>query len=176
MRNLINKFYDIIWFFQKLFYDIKKMYDWYMNVFRNDYDFDGHGIFALMHYKLLRTQRAMLNGYVEHEHKDLKALRISIKLLKRLSEDQYDDRGHRKHDKKWGELKTWTTKVEGTEKKPGGPYYRMHFARPKANTEEEKNLENQEHIQLYTIANNIKKRDFKWVNNILLNYLERFGD
>jgi hypothetical protein len=73
---------------------------------RENYDFDGAYLIALIVFKLKRIQRCLVNDSVcFHEPKTLQALRIAIRLGDRLSGEHYD-RAMNYHNKKWGEPKT----------------------------------------------------------------------
>lgn len=101
-------YYAFTWkLFGKPWQDIKKMYDWYVNVFNNDFDFDGHSLFAIIEYKLKRLEKCLINGHAHQDTKDMKALKLAIRLAGRLKEDKYDEVGYDRHVKKWGEAKRW---------------------------------------------------------------------
>lgn len=73
---------------------------------RENYDFDGAYLIALIVFKLKRIQRCLINDSVcSHEPKTLQALRIAIRLGDRLSGEHYD-RAMNRHNKKWGEPET----------------------------------------------------------------------
>ena len=73
---------------------------------RENYDFDGAYLIALIVFKLKRIQRCLVNDAMcDHEPKTLQALRIAIRLGDRLSDEHYD-RAMNRHNKKWGEPET----------------------------------------------------------------------
>lgn len=101
-------YYAFTWkFFGKPWQDIKKMYGWYVNVFNNDFDFDGCSLFQIMEYKLQRLEKCLLKGMAHQSTKDMKALKLAIKLAGRLKDDKYDEVAYDRHVKKWGESKRW---------------------------------------------------------------------
>src|ERR1700678_2782740 len=78
-------YYDFMWkFIQKPIFQIKRLYQWQTNVFKHDYDFDGHCLFAIIEYKLKRLEAVLKDGHVVQESVDMKALRLAIKLAGRL--------------------------------------------------------------------------------------------
>ena len=168
------KFYsDVSWkFFWKPLRDIKKMWDWYWKVFNYEYDFDACYIYKILAYKLRRIEHALVNGNAVHDPKDLKALKLAIKLADRLFEDQiYFDRPYSRHEKKWGELITWFEPCnDGT----GCSYWRSR--RPKANTPEEIEQEHKEFMKAGEEEEFLRKRDQKWFYGILTKYQRSWWD
>jgi hypothetical protein len=163
------------WFVRKFIknpiFKMKRLYGWQVNVFYNDYDYDAHSIFGILEYKLKRIKEALDRGHAVQEPTDMKALKLAIKLAGRLREDMYDVRGYDKHDKKWGELKSWSTPCED---KPG--YVLMNFSRPNANTDEEKELELQEFKRYHELSYKTQKRDQRWLFGILDKYIRVWWD
>ncbi len=91
-------------FIQNPIFQIKKTYDWYMNALRFDYDFDSHGLFGIIEYKLKRLEKQLVHGNAWQDPKDLKALKLAIKLADRLREDKYEEVGYGRIDREWGEI------------------------------------------------------------------------
>lgn len=161
---------DLWWrYLEKPARDLIKMYQWYRNVFKNDYDFDSHSLFSIIHYKLVRLKPVLENGISLQEPEHMKALRIAIKLSARLNNDDYDLRAWDRHGKRWGELKSWT---EPCEDKDG--YSRYFSSRPNAVTEEQKELERVERILGSQRAYDIMKRDERWLYAVLHKYLRNW--
>jgi hypothetical protein len=165
-------YYDFEYkFIKNPIFQVKRLYQWYKNVFQYDFDFDGHCLFAIIEYKLKRIERVLFNGHAVQEVKDLKALKLAIKLAGRLKEDKYEDRGHDRIEKKWGELKTWFEPCnDGTT----NSYWRS--SRPKANTEEEKEQEIADRRAQYVAADYKMKREERWLYDILHKYLRFWWD
>lgn len=91
-------------------FQIKRLYQWYTHVFReNDYDFDFHGIFAIIEFKLKRLRQCMVNGHAVLDPKEMKAISLAIKLAGRLKEDSYDSVASDRIEAKWGEWRSWFT-------------------------------------------------------------------
>jgi len=90
---------------------LKRVYQWSKFMWTN-WDFDALSIYPLLEYKLKRVQFCLLNGHAVQDPKDLKALRIALKLAKRLSIDYHENKLYYRHERKWGELKTWFTPTE----------------------------------------------------------------
>lgn len=169
--NISGYYYDTLYAIKKPFKQIKKLYDWYVNVFKDDFDFDAHSLFAIIEYKLKRVQTSLTNGNAIQEDKDLHALELAIKLAGRLKVDNYEDRQHRHHDAKWGKTVSWFTPCDdGT----GNSIW--NTSKPNAVTEEEKAQEKKEFLDLYKISGNIRNRDEKWLYSILKNHLRNLWD
>jgi len=165
-------YYEYTWkFFGRPISRIKKLYGWYVNVFKNDYDFDGHCLFAIIEYKLKRIEKVLIKGHAIQEAKDMKALKLAIKLAGRLKEDKYEIKAYDRIDQKYGELKTWFTDCTD---RPG--YSTWNSSRPKANTTEEK-----EELWTYTklqyeLAEAKSKKEELKLYNILHKYLRHWWD
>jgi hypothetical protein len=169
--DISDYYYNFIRLVQKPFYHAKKMYDWYVNVFKDDFDFDGHSLFAIIEYKLKRLEKNLQEGCAIQEEMDMKALSMAIKLAGRLKDDKYEECIHDRHAKKWGELKTW---FEPTNDGTGSSWYRS--SRPNAVTEQDKEQERLELRSLYATAESRRKREEKWLYSLLEQYLRRLWD
>jgi hypothetical protein len=99
------------------------------------------------------------------------ALRLAIKLAGRLKEENYEETFRIRHDRKWGEMKTWT---EDTERGDGSCYWRS--SRPKADTKELKDQEAVEHLAFLHAADAKSAREEKWFYSILEKYLRKWWD
>ena len=167
-----DKYYEFTWkFFSQPISRIKKLYGWYKNVFHNDFDFDGHCLFAIIEYKLKRVQKCLEKGHAIQEDQDMKALQLAIKLAGRLKDDSYDEPFWNRHDRKWGESKNW---FEDCNDGSGNSYWRS--SRPNANTEEEKAAERADHLTHCYAADAKRNREEKWLYGILNKYLRRWWD
>ena len=162
---------DIRWFFVKPYRQLKKLIDWQRNVFKNDYDFDAHCLYAIIEYKLKRVYPILEEGHAIQTQQDIKALRLAIKLAGRLDEDRYNMVEWDRHAKKWGEMKNWFTPVDdGT----GNSYW--NSSRPNAVTPEEQEKERLEMLAGYVRASAAMKRDEARLYGILSKYLRRWWD
>ena len=166
-----RKYYGLLWTIKKPFLDLKKMVEWYWNVFRYDYDFDGSCLFRIIEYKLKRVQKVLENGHAIQDAKDMQALRIAIKVAGRLSQDNYSDRAYRKHDVKWGEYKHWFTPNEHNPE-----YSTWNSSRANAVTEEQKAEERADRKLLWAIEEMQQQRDERRLYGILQKYLRRLWD
>jgi hypothetical protein len=158
-------------FIKKPIQQVIKLYQWYKNVFKNDYDFDGHALFAIIEYKLMRLQDNLLNGHAYQDPKDLKALKLAIKLAGRLKLDDYDNRAHDRLEKKWGELNISFVPVSGE-----SGYSTMVSSRPKIITEEDKIQERLDCNLQYELAYAKSKREERLLYAILHKYLRNLWD
>lgn len=171
MSPVVDKLQDWYWsILGKPLHHMKKMLDWYCNVFRHDYDFDALCIFRILEYKLQRIEKCLKNGHAIQEPKDMKALRIAIKLCKRLDENNYGDRPYERHNAKWGEMITWLTPTENKHSMS------WNHRRPKANTDEEKEQEGKEFMRVWEIEEMMQNREQRWLYGIMSKYLRVWWD
>lgn len=169
--KICDRYYDFLWLFKNPYYQLKKLIEWQINVFKKDHDFDGHSMFAIIEYKLKRIEKCLLNGHAIQETKDLKALKLAIKLAGRLKNDKYEERAYDRIDKKYGEMKTWTEPC-----KDRSDLLEFKSSRPKVNTEEEKKEEWSFRLEQYRLSEYRKNREEKWMYAILLKYLRVWWD
>jgi hypothetical protein len=75
----------------------------------DNYDWDFHCVYQLMEFKLKRLYRALENGVAYQEKEDMDALKEMIKIVRRLGRKTYENKYHRLHNGKWGEIQTSST-------------------------------------------------------------------
>jgi len=97
---------------------------------------------------------------VDHAVKTIKTARI---LCKRLAEDKYSDSFHEEHDKRWGEMETWTTPTDETKQ-----WFTWNHSRPKAIYPHEKIQENKEYKKwILEHPEYLKKQDIDYLFRII---------
>lgn len=140
-------------------------------VLRHDYDFDAHGLYAIIEHKLKLVQQSLKRtNIIVKESEDMRALNLAIKLINRLSNDRYEDPHHKRHDRKWGELSSKTVPI------PGSTNVRLITNRPKAITDDQQDLESAEYMLRMDKWINQKEREKKWFYAILVKYVDRWWD
>lgn len=175
-------------YFEKFFdayYNVTAFIEWckraiaYARVGYKNYDFDALSIENYLLFKLKRVERCLVNGTcdltVEMGPKKMKAIRLCIKLLTRLTDGSY----HRfldMHHAKWGVGEMTFTKVEGTENKPGGPYSTMDIVYAKANTPELKAQQRKEYMEAVYADDREESRDRRLVYAIIQKYITYWWD
>ena len=170
--RVYDHYHDFTWkFFKQPISHIKKLYGWYVNVFRHDFDFDGHSMFAIIEYKLKRIQNSLNRGCAIQEDKDLKALSLAIKLAGRLKDDKYDDCAYDRIDKKWGESKHW---FEPCNDGSGNSW--MRTSRPNVKTDEDFTQERADMLAQHFAADYRCKREERWLYAILHKHLRHWWD
>lgn len=146
----------------------------YAKLLRTDYDFDAQCLFRIIHLKLTRVKRSLLNGWAIQEEKDMRALDLAIKLAARLDNDHdYYWRPHTRHDRKWGDLHSWFEPVD-----PSNPnsssYWRS--SRPNAVTDEQKEQERKEFLDSCYAEEFLRSRDRRLLFAILAKYIPVWWD
>lgn len=152
----------------KPFRNAIKIYRWYKNVFKYDYDFGATNLPLFIGYKLTRTLEVMKNDKFGCDKHTVKAMRIAIKLCNRISTEYYEDRLAVRIDKKWGKAIYWTTP------KQCGNLFSWHTARPNAVFEKQKKAFKEEQLRSWEIGAKLNERDRRNLFNILNKYLDRF--
>jgi hypothetical protein len=171
IEKLVSIYNDVRWFFVKPYRQLKKIYGWYKNVFKNDYDFDGHCLYAIIEYKLRRVEKVLKNGHAIQEPKDMKALRIAIKLSKKLKEDKYDEKSYDRHEVVWGETRHWTNPTD-----KDGNYWRMYSSRVKVKSKEDEEKEREDYWKSIQLQEKLRERDERNLYSILQKYLRSWWD
>jgi len=151
-------------------YQVKRLVEWYFNVFQFTYDFDGHSLFGIIEYQLKRVYHAIyIEGHADQNPEDVKALKLAIKLAGRLKEDKYEEIGHDRITKKWGESTFTFIPL------PNG-MSTMNSTRPGTPTKELEELCWKETMEQYRLASIRMKREEKILYAILLKYLRNWWD
>lgn len=161
LDTLTTKYYAIVRFFKRL----HRAYKWVTECIWTNWDFDSHSIYSLLLYKLTQLQRELVNGYCVHNERDLKALRICIKLLKRLDDEYHTDRYSAWHDRKWGELDMQLT-----------PARRATFSRSGIKSIDEAAQEKEECQKMYTKITAWINRDRMLLFKIMTKYMDQWWD
>jgi hypothetical protein len=164
-------YYDLTWkYFGNPIFQAKRLYQWYVNVFHNDFDFDGHSMFAIIEYKLKRIKVCLDNGHSIHDPKDLKALDLAIKLSGRLKDDNYDSVAFDRIEKKWGKYRHWTTPYGDK----GNSQWHSTYANIKTPEDEVQCLADR--LASYAATDKKTKREEKWMFDILHKYMRNWWD
>lgn len=146
-----------------------KLIQWHLNVFCKDVDYDAHSLYSIIEYKLKRTHKALIEGVAIHDVRDMKALKLAIKISGRLKEDTYEEVTYARLDRKWGEAKLVFKPTEHPQ------LSKLHVYRKgvlESNTKEFRmNL-----IKAGNDAYNRMKREEKWLYAILYKYLRYWWD
>jgi hypothetical protein len=144
----------------------KKNYLLWKNVLRYDYDFDFHCHFTALRYKLQTVHDCIKDDYAVQEDKDMQALRICIKLAKRLEDDRYEDRAWRKIEAKYGELGHDTVPLNDGS---GCSRWITTYGGVVA-SEEVQEAANQDRLPLYDLAEKCRVRDERNLYAIMLKH------
>ena len=167
-----DQYYHYSWkFFGNLLFQLKRMIQWYWNVFRFDYDFDGHCLYAIIEYKLKRILPVLLNGHSIQEEQDIKALKLAIKLAGRLKEDNYENVAYERVEKKWGKLRMWSIPSPDS-----NGFLHCHTKYDKVTTPADEEKCRSDRTNTYLMADVRCKREEKWLYGILHKYLRRWWD
>lgn len=153
-------------FFQYLY----KLYQWHKYALTHDYDFDNHGLYIIIAYKLKRLEYWLINGVAEHSKDSIKAIRIAIALCNKLHKDEYDIRAWERHQQKWGKHEYWTTPEQS------GLTCRYYSRYTKAVFEKDIKSSKQEYFLNQQIANKCFERDKRNLFNILNKYITDWWD
>lgn len=149
---------------------LKRAYHWASFMWTN-WDFDGATIYPLLEHKLKRVEHSLKNGYAEHEDRDMKALRAAIKLARRLSDEYHETKLYAWHERKWGELRVWTTPCEDRPE-----YFKFNSTRPNIKNDTDKENERSDHMDIWAKEHKWRNRDEKWFYDILRIYVRKWWD
>lgn len=166
MKKIKLDFNELKYKITKPFYNLEtllrriiRLYHWSKFMWTN-WDFDAHSIYSLLNYKLKRLEYCLINGCAIQEKKDLKALKVAIKLSQRIYDEVHEDRLMEKHYKKWGIL------IDGI----------FHSKNKKLMTGEQNIQYRKEFIQYNTLAQKLTDNDKKRLFAIITKYDNRWWD
>jgi len=118
--------------------------------------------------------------YVDGNHifkkSEARKLRTVINLLKRLSEDNYDEWQYDYLNKKYGESEFYFTKIAGTEDKPGGPYSTMQSTRDDRMTPAQREAYIKERKAMFQLEEYQRKQDLKLLGQYIAKYSQKWWD
>lgn len=136
----------------------------------SNYDFDGAYALAALNFKLKRVQRVLTSSHLVQDKTTLQSLRLVIRLLDRLVEDDYSyflDR----HNIKWHATKYPECGFEDTE----DGLCRMVF--PGENLPiDQQEQEREEHVAAWDADETARNRDKRWAFSILEKYYSHWWD
>jgi len=153
------------WFFLKLLRD----FDWARFVHKEDYSWSFSTSYKFLEKKLLEIQTQVNDPESNYYHQVgenwIKAIRVSLKLLKRINTNFYYDRCHERHHLKWGFLEMSLESV------PGKPYGSLRFKYSKAESEEHSKIGTEEYYQnVMEASTKFVKRDRELLFKIINKY------
>lgn len=137
----------------------------------NNYDFDSAYALELLRFKLLRVQHAIATGFSRQDKESAQSLKLAIRLLKRLTDDNYSY-FYEQHNLKWhGEKHPGVT----FEKEDKSGLSTMVTARDKL-PEDQQETANDELRAAFDADDKMKARDRRWLFSILDKYYEYWWD
>lgn len=105
-----------------------------------------------------------------------KQLKIVIELFDRLEKDKYEDIAHNLLDRKYGQSYFKTLKIEGSESKPGGPWYKMIDTRTESMSASEKLKYHKDHARAFKEADNKRRIDTELLYTYIAIYSKKWWD
>jgi len=131
----------------------------------NNFDWDNYHLLDLIRFKLERMRIALKDGMCDHNKTTTQSLRVAVKLLERILEDDYGRSLFNQHDAKWGEF---TYYFKDLDDKP--TYSEMKINRDKVVTEEDKTLEKAEIMKIHEMSETLRGQDLSKLFNIMNKY------
>lgn len=138
-----------------------------------NYDFDAAYALQLLSFKLKRVQHVLLTkAHTVQEPKHLQALKLTIRLIDKLSADEYQY-SYVRHNKKWFGVAHPPFSFEKCDDPVGGS--RLISARDHL-PEEQRQQENAEAVAAFAADDAAKARDKRWAFEIFAKYYENWWD
>ena len=136
MRNYIT-YLPLWWKFKgqylhlDLYRSIKNLFTWF-TIICKDRDYDYSSIYDILEFKLNNMLNSFIknNRYVKNDD-NIKYIKLSLSLIKKIKDDYYIDLHHDIIDEKWGESDFYFKDIED---KPG--YSSMEMRNPNIDTPE----------------------------------------
>lgn len=101
----------------------------------------------------LRDTANAIDGFFVGSEKEARRMRMCAKLLERIIEENYCEKEHEEHDRKWGKLNMVENKVEGKD------YCLVDLYRDNAKTEKEKAKEEKEMKRIWDKETKMEQQD-----------------
>ena len=173
--KLADAWYDVVGWFKSKLEMLERMLFWGWHM-RWNWDFDGHCLYDIIYLKLDRLYKCHRDyGHCvwnqeedATEYRDMVALRLAVRVAKRLAErgDTFYCKGlHDRHEAKWGKI---DIKFESS--------IMMISSIPNANTPELIEQERKESRYLYEMDHKIRERDKKILFTLLRKKLDGWWD
>lgn len=173
---MFNVYYPISGLFRRLKERCGRSLAWAKFTYLN-YDFDSAYVFEVMEFKLKRLQNCLKNGHAVQQKADMDALKELIKICKRLRNyDDYDDKYHDEHDKKWGKMPRWGSEPVKNEKGEITSYKMIFKDRPKVKTKKQKEQERKEFLEIGEKGHQDFCKDIDRMAEILKNHARNWWD
>ena len=158
--KIIDLYYNIKYFFLNL---IK-----YRRFLWEDRSYDSYYIFYMLREKLSHDV-----GYYEkygnhvHVQKDIDNMKLCVKILNRIIEDDYHEKVFKHHNKKWGEPEF---RVEDVEDRAG--YCELFIDRENVKSQEDKEQERKEFRKLSKHEGYLKQQDVNFLFNFMSKHIK----
>lgn len=162
-------YYPVESFFGAFFRRSKRSLAW-ARFTHSNYDFDFTYLYAVMSFKAKRIYTALENDYAIQAKEDMKALKEFIRVCDRLHKNNYDDKHHVAHDKKWGKRPPfgWKPAFDKDGKEIGSEI--ISKPRPKAKNKRLEEQERKEFLACYDLSEVDRKNDIDRMAELLKNY------
>lgn len=143
---MFQVYYPITGFYHRITERVGRSLSWAKFTYLN-YDFDSAFLYDVMEFKLKRLEHCLKNGHAVQQKEDMKALKELIKICKRLHNyDDYDDKYHDEHDKKWGKRPRYESEPIKNEKGEITSYKMIFKDRPNVKTKKQQEQERKEFL------------------------------
>jgi len=148
----------------KIKHGIQNLIKWFPVVWK-DRDWDQHFIYKILHFKLSRMEKYQREYGMSTISNDIAdQIKLCVNLLDRITKHDYIDNAFLFHNRKWGEL--------NLDFKQNGLFYNVE----KANTEEEKKIENKARMRLYKHVDYLEEQDKDMLFNNMKKYINGWWD
>jgi hypothetical protein len=138
------------------------------------FDFDHAYIWDLMAFKLRRILDVLVDGHLHQDPESIKALKEAIKICDRLHEQNYEDKYHTAHDRKWGRLKH--KDIPNYDANGKIVSYTWDMSRPKAKTKGQKEKERKDFLEILENGERDRRADLDRLNVILKEHEQKWWD
>ena len=129
------------------------------------FDFDSAYIFNLMAFKLKRIYKCLENDRAIQTKENMDSLKEAINICECLFDYNYDDKYHKAHDKKWGQLKNKDTPIYDEDGKV--KHYVWDSYRNKVKTPQQKQTERKEFLKCFEDGEKDRRADLDRLNILL---------
>jgi len=149
---------------------VRNLFTWFPVIW-NDRDWDYYFIFKLLEFKLNKMAKYQRKNGTAINHKSIaRRMEITAMALRRLMDDEYDERAMMDHTRKYGEYEMWTTPTDDPE------LVECNITRTKVCDTETYNKEKREFLDRMDHARYIRNQDLCFVFDNMKKYIDTWWD
>jgi len=158
-------------FFRSIKYGIENLIRWAPTIWK-DRDWDHWYLYKMLQFKLIQMEKLHRKyGHAVSSEDKANEMKVCIKLLERLINDEYGENVFKHHHKKWGE-----PHFDWEDCKDREGYSELHITHKHVNSEEDKKQERKEFSRLSKHEELLKRQDIEYLFKMMTKQIQGWWD